>query len=78
MIWYMKSEKLMTLVDGQRKVSSWRGFLNGLCLEEGGSGWGALLIVGRFKELLCRKLEQESLDEGVKHVPASAFVYAIQ
>ena len=26
MIWYMKSEKLMTLVDGQRKVSSWRGF----------------------------------------------------
>ena len=55
-----------------------RFFLSGLCLEEGGSGWGALLIVGRFKELLCRKLEQESLDEGVKHVPASAFVYAMQ
>ena len=55
-----------------------RFFLNGLCLEEGGSGWGAVLIVSRFKELLCRKLEQESLDEGVKYVPASAFVYAMQ
>ena len=55
-----------------------RFFLNGLCLDEGGSGWGALLIVGRFKELLCRKLEQESLDAGVKQVPASAFVYAMQ
>ena len=53
-------------------------FLNGLCLDEGGSGWGALLIVARFKELLCRKLEQESRDAGVKHVPASAFVYAMQ
>ena len=55
-----------------------RFFLNGLCLGEGGSGWGALLIVGRFKELLCRKLEQKSLESGVKHVPASAFVYAMQ
>ena len=55
-----------------------RFFLNGLCLEEGGSGWGAVLIVSRFKELLCRKLEHESLDEGVKYVPASAFVYAMQ
>ena len=53
-------------------------FLNGLCLDEGGSGWGALLIVARFKELLCRKLEQESRDAGVKQVPASAFVYAMQ
>ena len=55
-----------------------RFFLNGLRLDEGGSGWGALLIVGRFKELLCRKLEQESLEAGIKQVPASAFVYAMQ
>ena len=40
----------MTLVDGQRKVSSWRGFFLTVFAEEGGSGWGALLIVGRFKE----------------------------
>ena len=55
-----------------------RFFLDGLCLDQPGSGWGALLIVGRFKELLCRKLEQKSLDSGVKHVSASAFVYAMQ
>jgi len=55
-----------------------RFFLNGLSLDGCGSGWGAVLILTRFKELLCRKLEQKNLDQGIKHVPASAFVYAMQ
>lgn len=55
-----------------------RFFLNGLSLDDGGSGWGAVLILGRFKELLCRKLERKTVDPEIKHVPASAFVYAMQ
>ena len=55
-----------------------RFFFNGLSLKENGSGWGAVIILCRFKELLCRKLDQKSLDAGIKHVPASAFVYAMQ
>ena len=53
-------------------------FLHGFSLGSNGHGWGAVVILCRFKELVCRNIKQENTDLGLKHVPASAFVYAMQ
>ncbi|MBO31910.1 MAG: hypothetical protein CMM74_02900 [Rhodospirillaceae bacterium] len=45
---------------------------------DGAIGWGALLLLCRFKEMMCKRMERQLFTEEKFVVPVSAFVYAMQ